>query len=326
MDVPGLVEEALEGEHIAAQVGLGGDDELFVTPTQTLVYRSDGLLSDETVETYPHDSERLLLSEGRRKATITLVTPLGDRQNFSVPANVADEVILPVLAGVLHANDVTDDTESVLHTYRFSELSLVITDQQLIKHVGEAVWDTDFEAYAHADVTGLDVEEGDVTTQVVLSVDGRPERIKTPKANARKVHSHLEEAIREYHNLDPQTDLNTALAPTDDAESPSQSSSDPEAIVFEDQVDPLDTSGVDTLETGPDSEPASTDPTQSSTATAASDPSQLSDAGFTPADAATPDLQEELAELRSAIEEQNKLLNRQQETLEQLIEELRRGR
>jgi hypothetical protein len=58
MDVPGIVESELDGEDVAASVSLGSEDVLYVTPTRTLIYRSDGLLSDESVEEYPHDAER----------------------------------------------------------------------------------------------------------------------------------------------------------------------------------------------------------------------------------------------------------------------------
>ena len=44
MTVPAIVEERLDGEEVTSRVPLGGDDELFVTPERTLVYRAEGLL------------------------------------------------------------------------------------------------------------------------------------------------------------------------------------------------------------------------------------------------------------------------------------------
>jgi len=35
------------------RASLGSDDELFITPTRTIVYRADGLLSDESADEYP---------------------------------------------------------------------------------------------------------------------------------------------------------------------------------------------------------------------------------------------------------------------------------
>ena len=72
MSLPDALTSALEDESAVAEVDLGGDDTLAVTPTRTLIYRADGLLSDEAVEEYPHNAERLTLSEGRRKAKLTM--------------------------------------------------------------------------------------------------------------------------------------------------------------------------------------------------------------------------------------------------------------
>ena len=72
MSLPDALTSALGEEPAVAEVSLGGDDILAVTPTRTLVYRAEGLLSDEAVEEYPHDAERLTLSEGRRKAKLTM--------------------------------------------------------------------------------------------------------------------------------------------------------------------------------------------------------------------------------------------------------------
>jgi len=45
-------------------------------------------------------------------------------------------VLHPVLAGVLNGNGITDPGETVVKTYRFSELTLIITSDRLVKHIG----------------------------------------------------------------------------------------------------------------------------------------------------------------------------------------------
>ena len=72
MSQPEIVQADLDDEDVVARVDLGGEDELYVTPTRTLLYRAEGLLSDESVEEYPHEAERVTVSEGRRKAKVTL--------------------------------------------------------------------------------------------------------------------------------------------------------------------------------------------------------------------------------------------------------------
>lgn len=312
MDTPGAVEEALDGESVIADVELGGDDALFVTPTRTLVYRGEGLLSDESVEVYDHDIERFSLSEGRRKATLTLVTPLGDEEAFSIPTRQTDAVVPPVLSGILHARGVLEADESIHQLYRFNELTLVLTPQQLLKHVGSPVWASDYEAYPFADVTGFDVERGDVASQLILEIDGRPQRIKTPQPTAREIEHHLDDLIRAYHDLPEDADLSTALASPDDTDgSGDDSTADRSPMTFDTGVDPLD---------------PQRETTESTENTGSTGQSALTEAGFEPAGASTSSVQQELSALREQIEEQQRLLRQQQETIEQLIEELRRGR
>lgn len=375
MDTPDIVEEALDGEDVATRVALGGDDEVYVTATRTLIYRGEGLLADETVADYAHDAERVTVSEGRRKTRLTLTYPIEGTQDFTLPAGSADAAIPPILAGVLNANGVIEPGETVLETFLFSELTLVLTETRLVKHIGEAVWDEEFEEYQFGAVTGIDEEAGSVATQIVLTVDGRSERIKTPNDRAAEVRKRLEEAIRAYHDLGPNEDLAAALAPADDGDD----DGDPAAteasggMSFEDGVAPL--SPGDTADASPDPDPselggdpdagtgvdaetstrgeavsdaasgestpddapaageqASDEPVAGADPAATVDggaggaaPDAFEEAGFEPADD-SPDVSEEVAELRAVVEKQNRLLAKQQQTIEQLIEELRRGR
>ena len=163
MSHPDVVQSALGDESVAARVDLG-DDALFVTPTKTLVYRADSLLSDESVGEFPHGAERISVSAGRRKATITLDYGLDGERSFTVPSKRLDSALHPVLAGTLNATGVTDAGETVTETFRFSELTLVVTSDRLVKHIGNAVWDEEFEEYHYDDVTDLTFEQGSLAT------------------------------------------------------------------------------------------------------------------------------------------------------------------
>ena len=433
MEVPGIVEEALDGEEVAASVDLGGDDALFVTPTRTLIYRSEGLLSDESVESYSHNAESLSLSEGRRKTRITLDHPVEGTEEFTLPSSAADAAIPSILAGVLRANGIITDDESVVDSYLFSEMTLVITDDRLVKHVGGTLWDLEFEEYPFADVTAVYAEKGSVATQLIIEVDGRAERIKTPSDRSREVRETLEDALRRFHGVPADADLNDALAPADPepsqteddetetepsdssgggmdfgegveplsagdttqdgrnpdpseldgtsaasrTDSPEQSSESPpvssesspqtdetastapsatDAPTEGTDADPTDspaspvstgsdradappetagggdrgTSESDAAEATDDAEAPSpsahaSSPAQSDGERAAS-PDEFQDAGFEPATDSTDELKAEVAELRAAVQKQNKLLTRQHKTIEKLVEELRRGR
>jgi hypothetical protein len=342
MSLPEIVQSTLDGESVAARVGLGGDDLLLVTPTRTLVYRAEGLLSDEAVEEYPHDAEHVGVSEGRRKAKVTLDYGLDGERTFSVPTKQLDQVLHPVLAGVFNARGITDTGETVKQTYRFSELTIVITSARLVRHIGAAVWDEEYEAYAFEDVTDLDFEEGSVATSVVLTVDGRQERFKAPNDQARAVREGLVSAVCAYHGVDDLDELRATVAREaegGEGDTDADADADTEGTVsFGDGPGPLDTSGVDgdvTAEDGTGSDGGSGERAAAETvrtseperAAEATDPDDgFGDSGFRSAGVADDAVAEELAELRKLVEKQNERLERQERTIQQLIEELRQGR
>jgi hypothetical protein len=338
MDVPGIVESSLGDENVAARVSIGGEDELYVTPTRTLIYRADGLLSDETVNEYPHDAERLTVSEGRRKTKIQLEYPIDGEREFSLPSAEADKALHPVLAGMLNASGVTDPGESVIQTFRFSELTLVITSERFVKHVGEVVWDDEYEEYHFDDVTGLDFEEGSVATQIVLEVNGRPQRTKTPNNEVDEVEQRLTQALCSYYDVSTEAKLAEALAPNDDGDDAEEDG----GMGFGEGVDPLDADPASTEEDGDESVETATEPVDANGGEArvgtvesqdadeeSENGDEFGEAGFEPATAdvaASDDVADELADLRETVERQTELLERQQETIEQLIDELSRGR
>ena len=344
MSLPEVLQRELGEEDPVARVGLGGDDELFVTPTRTLIYRAEGLLSDESVESYPHEAERLSVTEKRRKAKVTLDYGLDGERSFSLPRGSLDEVLHPVLAGVLSAAGITEPGETVERTFRFSELTLAVTSDRLVKHVGAAVWDEEYEEYHYDDVTDVDFEEGSVSTSIVLTVDGRQERFKTPSEETRAVRETLTEAVLDHYDVRTLSAFREAAAPEPDAE---PAADDGENVDFASGPDPLsaDPAEVDdpsnaTREGGnaaptEDGQAAVAGPGDAGgpsaveSATAAAEAVEgddaFADSGFEPA-APEDDLAEEVARLRETVQRQHEELERQGDLIEQLIDELRRGR
>jgi hypothetical protein len=220
MSHPDIVQSALGDEGVAARVDLG-DDALFVTPTRTVLYRADKLLSDESVEEFPHGAERITVSAGRRKASLTLDYGLDGERSFTVPAKALDRVLHPVLAGTLNAAGVTVPGETIKETFRFSELTLVVTSHRLVKHVGNAVWDEEYEEFHYDDVTDVAFEEGSVATSLVVTVDGRQERFKAPNESARELRERLTEAVLAHHGVDSVAELRERFAVEEEEESAS---------------------------------------------------------------------------------------------------------
>ncbi len=357
MTVPGMVQSNLEGEEIAARVTLGDDDELFITPTRTLIYRASGLLSDESVDEYPHNADRLTLTEKRRKTKFTYEYALEGERSFTIPATRTEDVLHPVLAGVLNGNGITDPGETVVQTFRFSEVTVIVTSDRLVKHIGAAVWDTDFEKYHYDDVTNLSFEEGSVATQVVLETDGRQQRLKIPNDQVDEVRERIKRALCSYYDVGSIGELNALLEPEEDEREASTSTVD-----FGPGVDPLDANPPVLEETestqteageaatttdmqaptgSPDGRAATgglTEPTSASSdqqvqsSPAAGTPVRQVDAnrkerpGTEPASQETDAILERLDALEAVIEAQNDQIEAQQATIEQLIAELRQGR
>ncbi|ELZ45793.1 hypothetical protein C463_05135 [Halorubrum californiense DSM 19288] len=255
MSLPELLAATVGDEDVVAEVPLGGDDRLAVTPTRTLVYRGDGLLSDESVDEYGHDVERIEVSTGRRKAKIILGYGLDGDETLSVPTKRVDDVLHPVLAGVLSASGVTDAGETVVRTFRFSELTLIVTSERLVKHVGSAVWDPEFEEFHYADLSGLDFEEGTVATAVVLVHGGRSERFKAPNESARAVQETLADAVCSFHGVDSLEEFRVATAEAAESTPDAEPSGTTD---FGEGPDPLSASPAADAEA--DAEGAATDP------------------------------------------------------------------
>ncbi len=349
MSLPETVTAHLEGEEPVAEVDLGGEDRLLVTPTRTLVYRAEGLLSDETVEEFPHDAERITLSTSRRKAKLTLDYGLDGEETLAVPKGKFDEVLHPLLAGVLDANGITDAGETVKRTFRFSELTLIVTSKRVVKHIGQAVWDEEFEEYPFEHVTDLDFEPGNVATSVVLTHDGRQERFKAPNDDARAVEAAITDALLSYHDVQSVEELRAKYADENEPEAEAEANSpfgDGPDLFDEGETPVADAEPEGSAPPEPESEPESEsepdavdesdDDTdriieQVEAATADTEPTDpgaddADDAGDAPADPEVGDLAAEIDELRGVIEQQQAELERQNDLIEQLIEELRQGR
>ncbi len=299
MSVPEIVSEKLEGEEPKRTVPLGGDDKLVVTPTRTLVYRAEGLLSGESVEEYSHEADRVSVSEGRRKSTIRLDHGIDGESEFTIPSSKIDGALASVLWGVLSVNEVTAEDEPIDEVFRLGELSVLITEDRIIKHIGSDVWDEEFEKYDFEEVTGLDIEEGEVSSQIIVRVDGRPQRIKIPSSDAPRVRERIERSLLDYHGFDSLTEFTRHVTPSEDDGSDDRSPAD-----------------ADTEDESSSS--------QSSISVTGADSISLHETNEESGE--TIDVSAELSELRDAVEQQNELLESYRDTIEQLIEELRRGR
>lgn len=346
MEIPDRIKQRLDGESLQSAVSLGDEDVICFTPSRTFLYRGEGLLSDEALTVYDHDIERLDVSEGRRKTTFTLEY-VDSVEKFKITNKRAEQVLTRLLGGILETKGVLGEDESVAGVFLFSELTVVVTDSRMVKHVGSYLWDPDYEEFPFSDVTGLEFEDGSVATQIVLSVAGRPQRLKAPSDKAEKLRRTLSDVLFSYHDVQSLAELNEKVAPEADegAEKDAQSA----GLSLDESISPLvsDSADEDSSESpetestdapgvgdgttmvaeATDDERSATDEGKEQTATTATKGAAGSNISIDEFEA----MQAELSKLRAAVEkqqqqldEQNEQIKKQRETIEQLIEELRR--
>lgn len=298
MSLPGRVEVLIGDERIIERVALDSDETLFTTPSRAITYRESSFLSDESVEEFPTDVDRFAIEDGPRNASIIFEYPTSEDRELTVSVERLPEVIPAVLGSVLLATDTLDPDETVIETYRFNELTLVITERRLLKHIGTAVWGQDFDAIDYDDVTGLRTEEGTVATQLVLHTAGVAERLKVPQESARAVITYLEEAICAHHGV---SSIDALGGPGDD-----QAEEDDAAEPLLKDLEPLRMGG------------SRADPTERTDSFDSSE--------FEPPKRLHHRLEAQLAELTEAMERQQALLEQQHERLERIEEALNRDR
>lgn len=342
MELPELISEHLGEEDVRTGLALGDDDLLCLTPTRTLLYRADGLLSDERVTEYPHEVEQLALSEGRRKTKFHFEY-VEDERSLTVPAGATRDALALVLEGILSAEGILDPDESVAEAFRFSELTLVVADRRLVKYVGNTVWDGEYEAFAYEHLTGVDFEQARVATEVVLHVDGHPERIKTPNDDARLVERALERALTAFFDVTSLSELQAQFrSSADDSDNTGDAgTSQSDETFLDDEIRPLGghpESDTETESIDPDQDLApeadSTDDSLSEDGSSSAETARDSTAdgiettnqpdGLS-ADTAGDDLEridEQLEELTTAVNRQNELLRKHHAAIKHLVEEL----
>lgn len=303
MILPDVVRTALDGEPVCDRLALGGEDELFVTPTRLVQYRAEGLFSDESVEEFPYGAERVSTSKGRRTTEISLAYADDDR-SLSVPADRFEAVLGPLLAGVLSASGVTADEEETIEAFRFDELTVVVTDRRVVEHVGTDVWDGEYEELRLEDVVGLEVERGRVATEVVIPTGDRPKRLKIRNDRARPFEACVRTAIREYHGVDSVAELADEEGDPDIDDAPPIEGVDPLAIAR--PVEGLTANGL----RSPPPEPNEGD-----------EPNPEDGEGRHPEPGSDTGIEAELERLLKAIEEQETLLERQRRAIDRLREE-----
>lgn len=207
MSLPGRVETILGTESVIDRISLGEDATLYTTETRTIVHRAGRLIRDERVESVDHRVETLAVDRGRRGVHLVFEPRDGDRRTLAIPSGHLGPVLAAVLERILRHHARIEPDEAVIRMDRFDELTVVVTDRHLFKHVGTDVWGPDADDIPLAAIHDLTTESGTVATQVVLVTNEGTERIKVPRSEATALVDDLEGAICRHHGVDSIDDL-----------------------------------------------------------------------------------------------------------------------
>jgi hypothetical protein len=166
----------------------------------------------------------------------------------------------------------------------------------------------------------------------VITVDGRQERFKAPNDQARSLREGLVSAVCAYHDVE---DLDALRAATAEDDGEDAAAAEPEAgdgtVSFGEGPAPLGSSRDDEATATGTGTGTAGDAGRSVDVVGGSDDANaddgFGDSGFRSAGVVDEQaVARELAELREEVAAQNERLERQQQTIQQLIEELRQGR
>lgn len=201
MNLPGRVEQQLSTPPLET-VPIGTEDLVVVTPNQTIEYRTAGLCCEAQIEEYEYHGQKIALSKGHRKATISLAGPATREQQLIIPADYTEPVLKAVIAGTLCGTN--GITESPRVVERSEQTTLVVTDDRLLIYDGNDVWGKGFECYTPADIEQLEVTAGGNQLYLRGAVNRSHDHIRGSPETIRK--------IKQIMKTQPETDAGTAHA------------------------------------------------------------------------------------------------------------------
>lgn len=323
MDYPDAVATELGDEEVVATVTLADEEMLVVTPTRSLRYQADGLLRGESVEEFPHEASRLTVDEGRRATKVRFEYPRQDARAMSVPPDALANVIQYVVAGMLNARGITETGEAVHRVFRFNELTLVLTDRQLVTHVGTAVWGEEHDQFAFDELTGLEFEEGALAAQIVLYVDGHSERIKVPPDRFEELKEDLIDVLTAYFELEDPAALDEVLGRDTPAVEGTETTAS--GLTLSGDLEPIELGTPGEDKSGQtDERTAAAESTNTEAAATATTVSESETAAPDPVDDEA--LRAAVRDLEASIERQRELLDQQAAALETLVTAIEQDR
>lgn len=187
---PDAVESAFEGEEIRAQVPISDEKELYVTPTQAIIYKP----KKESINKYIHTSKALEIIDSGSRTKISIDRPINTPKEISTGYKNAEDLLKEI------TNKTITHPGSVNYISWFNHQTFVITNDRIIIHEGVKTWDTDYDEYLYDDLIdiGLDEDEGEAIFN--LEDENKNERIVASKSENQAFIEWFKQTLIEFYD------------------------------------------------------------------------------------------------------------------------------
>lgn len=219
MELPDVISDLiLDDETILSRTLISNGVELIVTSTRLFLYRGVGLINTESFEEYKLNVDRISISLDRKKAQIILDYGINRPSvEFQAHRKYLDMIYDPLIRGAIHANNTLQQRESIKKICRKGELTIVLTNMKILKHIGTSLWDIDFESFDLETISKIYVDAGGISSELIIESNNRLHRIKTTANIAQSLCDSSINELISFHNFPTYSEFQkSSLSSSDD--------------------------------------------------------------------------------------------------------------
>jgi hypothetical protein len=158
-----------------------------VTKSEIGVYKKPGLIADGSVETYNHRQAKLSRATTRFK-NVLIFNNIDGKFRIEIPDKEED-----VEQSIINARLSSEvDNLDIRFIYYTRDVKICLSTEKLILHIGDILWNDDYNAINRQDITDISVESN---TYLNVYTDSNVEKIKLPENDIQSVYKKLTHAI-----------------------------------------------------------------------------------------------------------------------------------
>jgi hypothetical protein len=123
----------------------------------------------------------------------------------------------PLIRGAIHAKNTLQQGESIKKICRKGELTIVLTNMKILKHIGTSLWDIDFESFDLETISKIYVDAGGISSELIIESNNRLHRIKTTANIAQSLCDSSINELISFHNFPTYSEFQkSSLSSSDD--------------------------------------------------------------------------------------------------------------